>query len=55
MTMSGVRSGSSTTSTVMPAIERARHQPATRSTARVMCPLLAQSASKAGESAGMAM
>ena len=55
MTMSGVRSGSSTTSTVMPAIERPRHQPATRSTARVMCPLLAQSASKAGERAGMAM
>ena len=35
MTMSGVRPGSSATSTVSPAIGRARHQPATRSTARV--------------------
>src|SRR5262245_3368760 len=53
--MSGVRSGSSTTSTVIPAMSLLRHQPATRSTARFMWPLAAQSASKAGERAGMAM
>ena len=55
ITMSGVRPGSSETSTVMPAMTRLLHQVATRSTARAMCPLAAQSASKAADTLGMAM
>ena len=51
----GVRPGISCTSTVAPSIGRARSQPATRSTARAMCPAPAQPGSKATDTLGIRM